>query len=222
MTSASLLGACGFVLGFDDFDKIGGPRPGDTTTSTSSQGGSGGEGGGTTTAGGDGGMGGSGGGLGGAGGIGGQGGLGGMGGDGGMGGVGGVAPECDRDGDGVLSLACGGLDCDDDGDGHLVPYCPGFVGDDCDDADERVYGGATVWHVIPRLSGGFDYNCDGLENREFPTVDCSSACSGTSNNVFLTPLNCGQSGPFGRCIYDAANMTCTPQVTDNNRLLRCR
>jgi hypothetical protein len=65
--------------------------------------------------------------------------------------------ECndkDLDGDGVLAISDGGTDCDD--------------------YDSRVYPGSGYWGDQKTASGGYDYNCDGEETKQFTTL-CSAS-----------------------------------------------
>lgn len=60
----------------------------------------------------------------------------------------------DFDGDGVLAISDGGADCDD--------------------YDSRVYPGSAYWHDQAAASGGYDYNCDGQETKQY-TALCSTS-----------------------------------------------
>jgi hypothetical protein len=73
--------------------------------------------------------------------------------------------DTDRDGYGVL--------------GDFVDACAAPVGFtpapfDCDDADDEAFPGETDLFTHARVSGGFDYNCDGMEARQFPRA--AAAC----------------------------------------------
>ena len=65
----------------------------------------------------------------------------------------------DLDGDGTL-------DCDDsDADGDGVDQAL-----DCDDFDADVFPGQVLWFPDPRSDGTYDYNCDGGEEKEYPSL----------------------------------------------------
>lgn len=69
---------------------------------------------------------------------------------------------------------------DGDGDGFGDPSDSVFVcsppadyirtGGDCDDSDPDAHPGQTMWFNVPRMSGGFDYDCDGSETLQRPDV----------------------------------------------------
>ncbi len=71
----------------------------------------------------------------------------------------------------------GPLCLDDDHDGYLVhgvpdADCEGPL--DCDDQDEDAHPGQTEWFTEPRVSGGFDYDCDGVETPGLDTTGGST------------------------------------------------
>jgi hypothetical protein len=108
----------------------------------------------------------------------GTGGAGGGGGQGGGGGLGCMVP--DKDMDGAASVAC--------------------MGDDCDDADPMVHVGQMEFFEVPRADGSYDYNCNGTEDQEFETAQCSGVVCTAVTGVFLEgPVACGQMGMFGDC-----------------------
>lgn len=126
-------------------------------------------------------------GSGGAGGIDGAGGMGGWGGNGqaGGGGFGGAGPcdDPDKDMDGALDIAC--------------------MGTDCDDQDTNVFAGQVMFFETPRADGSFDYDCDGVEQREYETIKCSGLACTAKTNVFIgdpaSPPACGLMASFGNC-----------------------
>lgn len=80
-----------------------------------------------------------------------------------------------------------GISIDADGDGKTI--CDG----DCDDANPLVYPGQTAFFSTERAGGGYDYNCDEVEELEHPYLiswsypECRSgwintipACGGTA------------------------------------------
>jgi hypothetical protein len=146
----------------------------ETTTATGTGGNSAGSTGGT-------------GGMGDTGGAGGTGGVAGQGGNGqaGGGGSGGVDPCADPDKDMDLASAveCGGTDCDD--------------------SDPDVFVGQTNFFEKARANGSFDYDCNGVEQREFETFKCSGVSCTAKFNVFIgdpaKPPACGSPAAFGDC-----------------------
>jgi len=72
-----------------------------------------------------------------------------------------ATPPClDVDHDGYLAQGIPDADCE----GPL----------DCDDLDEDAHPGQTEWFTEPRVSGGFDYDCDGVESPGLDTTGGSS------------------------------------------------
>lgn len=57
---------------------------------------------------------------------------------------------CDQDGDGFISIGCGG--------------------DDCCDIDPDVFPGQTEWFDSPNACGSWDYNCDKVEELGSPAA----------------------------------------------------
>jgi hypothetical protein len=148
------------------------------------------------------GMGGAGGGaaIGGSGGISGEGGFGGA----GAGGIAGAAGAAGFGGSG----GCGEMGFDDDGDGYQNSVCGG----DCDDADGNVYPWQQGFFTAPRVSGGYDYDCDGQvtlrwgELHNGCSVDPSyQGCVGSGwvspdmNMAFLP--GCGQPADYAFCEF---------------------
>lgn len=109
--------------------------------------------------------------------------------------------------DGLFTTAPCALGCKDgaccvDGDND------GSSCDDCDDADKNAFPGQTTYFAVPRAGvGGYDFNCSGTQEREFPTV---VACVGAGGNCSgdgwegSVPA-CGQAGQFATCLKDAGN-----------------
>lgn len=118
------------------------------------------------------------------------------------------ASECDCDGDGYESIACGG--------------------DDCDDQDARVHPGQTEYFAEPSENPevGFDYDCSGTLERDpnHKKVSCGVLdlllCK--DNEGFKNdPPPCGESGAWGRCVPDALNLTCS-YLASEPVVARCR
>lgn len=83
-----------------------------------------------------------------------------------------VDGEPDLDGDGIPDCA------DDDADGDGV----GVASGDCDDFDSNVFPGQSAFFTAPAQSGGYDYDCDGVETTELTALAVGSpTCPGYSN-----------------------------------------
>ncbi|WP_437807712.1 hypothetical protein [Sorangium sp. So ce1078] len=111
----------------------------------------------------------------------------------------------------------GSVDCDADDDGYRSTACEG--GNDCNDDHPLVHPGQpSTFYDTPIGPGrGFDYDCSGVEEREFRAVNCSGllTCAVVSN-VFLTNVPCGATGPFGSC-----SLTCQSTITFPNYVRAC-
>ena len=79
---------------------------------------------------------------------------------------------------------------------------------DCDDADPDTFPGQTAWFTSPRADGSYDYDCDGIEEFEYP--DLSSwpgvvTCPATGGDVYTVGWldnaagPCSPSGVVGVC-----------------------
>lgn len=103
---------------------------------------------------------------------------------------------------GRADLAC----ADRDRDG--VSTCDG----DCNDANPSVYPGQLSFfdHADPVV--GFDYNCDGAEEREHDAaVDCKAAqgiCGGDGWAAYVVIPGCGEEASFVAC----KGLHCWPDV----------
>jgi len=117
----------------------------------------------------------------------------------------------------------GGPDCiayrDMDRDGYGDPevtrpyFCRGFLPDgfvdvagDCYDLSRDVYPDAPGWRTVDRGDGSFDWNCDGVEELQYPVrATCSpSAPDGTGGGWFLycvdpAPGECREFEPIPTC-----------------------
>lgn len=111
--------------------------------------------------------------------------------------------------DGCVPQTCY-RDADSDGFGasdQSVQAClppPGYVtvDGDCDDKQVDVHPGQTAFFKLPiGLSLGFDYNCDGIEQREHPDkASCKrvgTGCEGDGWSLYI-PV-CGLGGLFVTC-----------------------
>jgi Putative metal-binding motif len=146
---------------------------------------------------------------------------------------------CDKDGDGLVSIDCGGRDCNDndknsltndqDGDGHSAIACGGF---DCDDLDPTRYPGATEIYD----TAGHDEDCNQttcggnkIDNdgdgyglpcfNRIAGVDYWSYvgdCDDTNEAIFPGSQVCGPKGKILICTGNGAYLeakcgTCKPQ-----------
>lgn len=103
---------------------------------------------------------------------------------------------------------CGDMGFDADGDGYQNSVCGG----DCDDTDASAFPWQQSFFTEPRISGGFDFDCDGLvslrwgETHRTCTVDPNGqSCLGsgwTAANMSASVLpGCGQSADFAFCQF---------------------
>ncbi len=140
-------------------------------------------------------------------------------GDGGRGGDALRGPGTDARAVDATPAAC----LDGDGDQFQTVGVPGSeCGDllDCDDQDPLAYPGQPDYFDSPRLSGGYDYDCDGVETPVDTTEgrDCFwdwFDCAGTGWTDGVP--GCGQAGRYhvcksrnGRCREDAADILTMP------------
>jgi hypothetical protein len=100
---------------------------------------------------------------------------------------------------------------DDDGDGYGNPAQPqeaclppeGYVANDldCDDTNPDVWPGQSAFFEVTTPGWGFDYNCDGVAQKEYPSlVSCISEgmiCEG--HGWAETIPDCGEPGDFVGC-----------------------
>lgn len=123
-----------------------------------------------------------------------------------------------------VTFADAALCRDDDGDQFQIVGVPGSsCGEnlDCDDRDPLAYPGQPDFFTVPRTGGGFDFNCDGNEERSDTEVgsDCGWDwwdCVGTGW-VGSAPA-CGQEGTWHRC-EDSGGCRETERVM---RTMSCR
>ncbi len=110
------------------------------------------------------------------------------------------------DNDTVRALSCGGPDCDD----RNSDAKPGQMG----------------WFETPRAGGSYDYNCNNLEDREFPTATrCGSLnltqCVQQPQGFLGTVPPCAQKGPWGNCRKDSLGLLCEDNVITVDKVVRC-
>lgn len=107
--------------------------------------------------------------------------------------------------------------CDCDGDGEDAESCGGM---DCDDDDADVFSTQTDWFDEPRDSGGYDYDCSGMEERLHPTFVCSAAlglCANTDPGFLVdtraqNPVACGAVGSYGTCVVLSCKNVTNPAL----------
>ncbi len=113
---------------------------------------------------------------------------------------------------------------DSDMDGYASTVI-GPCGDDCADMDEGAHPGQEE-HAGERHEGGpgqtrsFDWNCDGIEEKRYPTaVTCSAdTCDGGEGWLDSVPA-CGAAGRWGRC---TSTIGCSEEVLEESRQQTCR
>jgi hypothetical protein len=140
----------------------------------------------------------------------------------------GQPPKCVKDAletcsaEGLLKTTpCGPLGCkagecctDTDGDTYLS------CADDCNDNDKLVNPAQTGF--FPTASdNSFDYNCDTVEEQEFPSVaSCAKGGGGcTGAGWTATVPACGQSGSFADCVDQGGSCV---QQAPTTKVQRCR
>jgi hypothetical protein len=140
----------------------------------------------------------------------------------------GQSPKCVKDAletcsaEGLLKTTpCGPLGCktgkcctDTDGDTYLS------CADDCNDNDKQVNPGQTAFFPVASKNS-FDYNCDKVEEPEFPgAANCVKGAGGVCTGAGWTTAvpACGQSGSFADCVNQGGS--CVQQVTTKTQ--RCR
>ena len=82
---------------------------------------------------------------------------------------------------------------------------PGYaaVGGDCNDVDPIVSPGQFEWFTDPTTAGGFDYNCDGIEEQRYLAIHhCSmfDCVDGEGWNEDAAPA-CGERGSWVSCSH---------------------
>jgi hypothetical protein len=118
----------------------------------------------------------------------------------------------------------GGACCDCDGDEYRSEALCGA--DDCDDHDPLVHPGQTMYFATasPNPNVGFDYNCDGLPEPQFPNaIHCNllTISNGDAGVGFLdTVPPCGMTGSWGNCVPSTI-LTCAENVIDSARVCAC-
>jgi hypothetical protein len=137
--------------------------------------------------------------------------------------------DCDGQVDDGIDLGgCALRYPDADGDGYgssaspaacICPQAPAFSANnlDCSDSDLNVRPGQTSFFATPRLLiGGFDYNCNGIEEQRLPDLfgGCSfvqGECAPENGWSSFVPA-CGQTGTYRACTGTCGGSTVTTQV----------
>jgi len=103
-------------------------------------------------------------------------------------------------GDGGTGSGC---PCDCDKDGALNANCQTGGGTaDCDDEDDRVFPGQMQWFSEASLEVGFDYDCSGGTEQQYPVLECPAIlaqCDETQEG-FVEDTLCGDTGDWGSCV----------------------
>jgi len=113
-------------------------------------------------------------------------------------------------------------DCDGDGDKANTAECDNDGGD-CNDHDPDVNSQQTKWFT-QMGSNGWDYNCDGQAEYQYPdTLSCSITSCDTSTNEWSggsTP-GCGESGPYAVCVWSFSFTPCNSGSDQGMRIQGC-
>lgn len=135
--------------------------------------------------------------------------------------------------DGISLPGCLSQYLDTDGDGFgddatpvacLCTQASGTsdIGGDCDDADFDAKPGQTLYSVYPTNSGGYDYNCNGVIEKETLVASCTyngSSCDYVPGFVNSLPA----CGGFGTNSTGCEQVGTTCTVTQGNLIrMACR
>jgi hypothetical protein len=130
------------------------------------------------------------------------------------GGTGGV-PMGSGGAGGAIGCPC---DCDEDGD--RSEDCAG--GTDCDDNDPDVHTGQPKYFFTAQKNVGFDYDCSGSEDPEYPAIKCDVTtvpCDSTVQGFFDTLPGCGTSAGWGSCVK---TLGVCGKGSSQNKTLSCK
>ncbi len=115
------------------------------------------------------------------------------------------------------------MNCDVDQDTHLRAdaACGGM---DCDDNDARAFPGQTAFYDTERTSGGYDFDCNNVEEGE-RAVECavlpgSGQCPPEFLNTPGTEVGCGDPHPLVDC--NGSTVCITGANTGQMVVQRCR
>jgi hypothetical protein len=119
----------------------------------------------------------------------------------------------------------GALDCDQDDDGSFASS-EACGGNDCDDLDADVHPGQSSFFTEPNRDGGYDYDCNGVEEPEVSNaLDCSLlSISNCDAQGYTSPLPaCGDPGAWIRCAPTLPTLSVLCLATDQgSRTMGCR
>ncbi|HTM19616.1 MAG TPA: hypothetical protein VL172_03885 [Kofleriaceae bacterium] len=118
-----------------------------------------------------------------------------------------AVPCTDRDGDGFLAV------------GILGSYCGEDADLDCDDDDARAFPGQGEYYDTPRTHGGYDFDCDGVDEHLDDTKggECRSEwwnCGGTGWVAGIP--DCGGQGSWHVC--EDTSDGCVETSSTNTRM----
>jgi hypothetical protein len=99
-------------------------------------------------------------------------------------------------------------------------------GPDCDDGNAAAKPGQLDWFETPRTGGSYDYNCNNMEDPEFPTATRCGAlnltqCTQQVQGFLGTVPPCGQPGLWGTCRKDSLGLLCENNVITVDKIARC-
>jgi hypothetical protein len=102
----------------------------------------------------------------------------------------------------------------------------GCAGPDCDDADPDAHPTQQAFFDNQRVSGGYDYDCNGQSEPQFERgLDCALLTVGTCSGEGFsgTPPACGASGRWIRCVLTVTPLPllCTAEDVET-RQMPCR
>jgi cysteine-rich repeat protein len=124
---------------------------------------------------------------------------------------------------------CTSKKIDSDGDGQS-PRSLGACGSDCDDTDGLSFAGQPKFFTGPNKRGTFDYDCDGLETKQYDLfVKCDTSgggCTLAAEGWFYaggaTPA-CGTLGDWvSECFVNGSNVCIPRPASTTKRQQACR
>jgi hypothetical protein len=117
-----------------------------------------------------------------------------------------------------------GACCDCDSDEHDAQGTCG--GDDCDDHDPDAHPGATAFHAEPNTVVGYDWDCNGMAERDpalEKAVDCAAIglpCAAGTGFLAKVPPPCGGMGDWGTC--KQSGISCVKDIVEAGKAMTCR
>lgn len=104
---------------------------------------------------------------------------------------------------------------DSDGDGTVDA-------DDCLPCDPNVHPNVTAWHSVPRSDGSWDYDCNGVEELEYPTAGKCAQPGCVLQQGFYKVPPCGGAGEkIAWCKVNGYSCT-TQYESSGSSKQRCR